>query len=168
MGKKKTVWNSQKNWVKIARYTLFSFLFNLCGSPGFITGVRIKKIQRTFSFRGFGLIIVHFLALFCAKLGRNWVLVKWKKSWNSPGKVLEFCFPIFVRTLIDIWIQGHICGLKPLLSFIPYKQSLCQISKLLDTKILKNKMLIFTAFIDLCIKVPFCVTLLFSFYRIHQ
>ena len=64
----------------------------------FITAIGIKEIECAFSLR-FRLKKVHFLWVFYTKLGRNWVLEKWKKSCNSPGKVLEFCFPISVQTL---------------------------------------------------------------------
>ena len=64
-----------------------TYLFNLCSSSVFffITEVRIKEIECTSSFQCFRLIKVHFFAFFYTKLGRNCVLEKRKKSWNSPG-----------------------------------------------------------------------------------
>ena len=44
-----------------------------------------------------------FFALVIQNLEEIESLKNEKKSWNSSGKVLEFCFPISVRTLIEIF-----------------------------------------------------------------
>ena len=96
---KKTVWKWQKTeWKSLdthqrARWDLYSILFNLCGSPRFYhRNQNQRKRVRLFTLM-FPAIKSAFFALFYTMLGRNWVLEKWKK-------VLEFSFPISVRTLL--------------------------------------------------------------------
>ena len=38
-------------------------------------------------------------------IGKKLSPCKMKKSWNSPRKVLEFCFPISVRTLSYYYVS---------------------------------------------------------------
>ena len=105
-----------KNWVKITRCDSYSILFNLCGSPCFYHRNQNQKNKCTFfsifPLRLFWLKKVHFISLFYTKLGRKLVSEKWNKSWNSPGKVLEFCFPISVRTLVPLFKLQNYSGGK--------------------------------------------------------
>ena len=106
MRKKNCVKIAKKNnWMKIAGYTSksevrnsYSILFNLCGSPGFyhrcqIFVVRIKEIKCAFHFAasGWKSPLLNVVLYKIGKISSPW---KMKKSWNSPGKVLDFCFPI--------------------------------------------------------------------------
>ena len=76
-------------------YSIFLF-YSICAVVTvFITGVRIKEIQYAFSFPRFRLKKVIFFALYI----QNWEEIESLKNEKSPGKVLEFCFPISKRTL---------------------------------------------------------------------
>ena len=88
------LWDAQKyflkiaqNWVKITRYTskskVWLLFYSICAIvPFFITGIRIKE-NKPFHLM-FSADKSAFFALFYTKLGRNWVLEKGKKPWNSP------------------------------------------------------------------------------------
>ena len=71
--------------------------------PVFITGIRIKENKCFFciSFSTFLVEKVHFFVLFYT----NWEEIKSSKNEKSPGKVLEFCFRIFVLTLYYVLLS---------------------------------------------------------------
>ena len=72
--------------------------------PVFITGIRIKENECAFSLLGFQLEKVHFSHCFIQNLEE----IESLKNENSPGKVLEFCFPIFLQTLFDWEHSGSV------------------------------------------------------------
>ena len=81
---KKTEWKSLVTHRR-ARCNLYSILFNLCGSPGFYHWCQNQRNQvRLFisTLRAEQKCIFRFVY---TKLGRNWILEKWKKYWKSPG-----------------------------------------------------------------------------------
>ena len=82
-------------------------LFNLCGSPGFYHGVRIKEIECTF----FILRLPAEKSAFLRCLIQNLEEIDPRKNEKSPGKVLEFCFPISVQTLFKQSIEHPVCVL---------------------------------------------------------
>ena len=102
------LWDAQKNflkivqnWVKITRYTskskVWLLFYSICVIvPFFITGIRIKE-NKPFHFDVFGWK-VHFLRC----LIQNWEEIESLKKDESPGIVLEFCFPISVQTLYKL------------------------------------------------------------------
>ena len=76
-----------------ARCDSYSIPFNLCGSPGYYHCCQSEPF--------------HFDAsswkkcIFSCWFIQNWEEIESLKSEKSPGIVLEFCFPISVRTLLS-------------------------------------------------------------------
>ena len=89
------LWDAQKNflkiaqnWVKITRYTskskVWLLFYSICAIVPFLSPESGSKKTSLFTSM-FSAEKSAFFALFNTKLGRNWVLEKGKKPWNSPG-----------------------------------------------------------------------------------
>ena len=71
---------------------MYSILFNLCSSPGFYhRNQNFKKTSAPF--------LAEKKCIFSHCFIQNWEDIESLKNEKSPGIVLEFCFPISVRTL---------------------------------------------------------------------
>ena len=102
---KKTMWKSKKTeWKSLntcwrARCNSYSIPFNLYSSPGFITGIRIKENDCTFSLWHFRVKNVHFFRCFI----QNWEEIESLKNEKSPGIVLEKSWNSVFPFLYEPW-----------------------------------------------------------------
>ena len=105
--KKQYEWKSlDRRWR--ARCNSYSILFNLCGSPSFYHRNQNQRKQvRLFHFDVSGWKCAFFV-LFYTKLGSNWVLENWKKSWNSvfPFPYLLPLSPFFLSEIPNSTTTG--------------------------------------------------------------